>query len=96
MSRFSELAQERQRRTSKVSPVEPLADAQDTLEVTRGRGRPATGKRSNPDYKPFTFFMQKGTHKKLKLALLQNEDARDVSELIQDLCEQWLSTNAKI
>ncbi len=66
-------------------PVAPVAP-----EEGRGRGRPATGKRSNPEWKLYSHFLKKQTQR-AAAARLQAEDAgRDLSDVLQELLEGWL------
>lgn len=56
----------------------------------RGRGRPATGKRSNPDWKLYSHFLKKQTQR-AAVARLQAEDSdRDLSDVLEELLAQWL------
>lgn len=61
----------------------------------KGRGRPATGKRSNPDYKLYAHYLKKRTHRQVaaKLAAIHAEDDQqpDLSDLVQELLEDWLA-----
>jgi hypothetical protein len=61
----------------------------------RSRGRPATGKRSNPDYKLYAHYLKKRTHRQVaaKLAAIHAEDDQqpDLSDLVQRLLEDWLA-----
>lgn len=59
-------------------------------EEGRGRGRPARGKRSNPEWKLYSHFLKKQTQR-AAAARLQAEDAgRDLSDVLQELLEGWL------
>lgn len=61
-------------------------------EVGKGRGRPATGKRSNPEWKLYSHFLKKQTQR-AAVARLQAEDSgRDLSDVLQELLENWLKT----
>lgn len=56
----------------------------------RGRGRPATGKRSNPDWKLYSHFLKKQTQR-AAVARLQAEDSdQDLSDVLEELLAQWL------
>src|SRR6185312_14367571 len=56
----------------------------------KGRGRPATGKRSNPEWKLYSHFLKRQTHK-AAVARLQAEDSdQDLSDVLQELLENWL------
>ena len=52
-----------------------------------GRSR---GKRSNPDFQQITAYIRKETHQKVKIALLQEGEGREFSELVEELLEEWL------
>jgi hypothetical protein len=66
----------------------PPSAAEPQLE--RGRGRPATGKRSNPEWKLYSHFLKRQTQR-AAVARLQAEDSeRDLSDVLQELLEKWL------
>lgn len=54
----------------------------------RAPGRPP-GKRSNPDYEQATVYIRRDTHRAVKVALLQEGNNRQFSELVEDLLQQW-------
>ncbi len=81
-------------------PVEIEARAEATAEAVtlsanelgKGRGRPATGKRSNPDWKLYSHFLKRKTQR-AAVAKLQAEDSdRDLSNVLQELLENWLKS----
>lgn len=49
------------------------------------------GKRSNADYMQVNVYLKKETTNQAKIALLQTKDARDFSELMEDLLCAWVS-----
>ena len=55
------------------------------------RGRPK-GKRSDPNYEQVTAYIKKETYRQIKIALLQQEDVQDFSELVEKLLAEFLST----
>jgi hypothetical protein len=55
------------------------------------RGRPR-GKRSHPDYEQVTAYIKKKTYKQTKIALLEQEEGENFSELVEKLLSEWLST----
>lgn len=57
------------------------------------RGRPA-GKRSNPEFEPTTIFLRKTTKKIANRTLEDHGDRHDLSELIEDLLQGWISERA--
>ena len=79
------------------TPVETAKPATPSLEATtpetgQGRGRPATGKRSNPEWKLFSHFLKRKTQR-AAVARLQAEDGgRDLSDILEELLENWLKS----
>ena len=61
--------------------------------AVRDRGRPAGGKRSNPDYVTTTIFLRKDT-KKAATILLNREE--DLSSVLERLLSQWVNDNLKM
>ena len=57
-------------------------------------GRPP-GKRSDPAYKQYSVLLKKQTHRQVTTILRDQEDGPDVSELLQQLLEQWLEQQQK-
>jgi hypothetical protein len=57
--------------------------------VLKAPGRPP-GKRSDPAYKQYSVLLKKHTHRQVTALLRDREDSPDVSELLQQLLEQWL------
>ena len=53
-------------------------------------GRPRNGKSSNPEYKQISALIRKDTHREVVRALLDDNESRDVSDLLQDLLQEWL------
>ena len=54
-----------------------------------GSGRATSlGKRSNTEYRQVSAYIRKDTHRRVKMALL--EDDRQFSELVAELLENWL------
>ena len=74
-----------------ASDIIPLAsNPTDTVDATR-RGRP-NGKRSNPDYIGFTTYIRRETHTAVKIALLQEGEGRELSEIVEELLNTWLES----
>ncbi len=53
------------------------------------------GKRSNPDYKQFSVLLKKDTQMEVSHALDRAGREMDVSDLVQQLLEQWLKRQQK-
>jgi hypothetical protein len=72
-------------RAPPLTPVAaPLAE--------KGRGRPATGKRSNPEWKLYSHFLKRQTQRAAVARLQAEDSARDLSDVLQELLEEWLKT----
>lgn len=59
--------------------------------VGRGKGRPATGKRSDPDWNRHTILLRRLTHKQVSRRLQDMETGQDLSELVDELLTEWLA-----
>lgn len=53
------------------------------------RGRPKA-KRSDPNFTQISAYIRKDTHRKVKMKLLEIKSERDLSELIEELLQEWL------
>lgn len=60
-------------------------------EPPKKMGRPR-GKRSDPNYEQVTAYIRRDTHTATKIALLQENQGREFSELVEDLLVEYLST----
>jgi hypothetical protein len=58
-----------------------------------GRGRRA-GKRSDPAFRPTTFFVRKETQRKAARLLEDQEAGKDLSDLVEELLGKWISDNS--
>lgn len=70
------------------------ATAPDKMEVSKPpvgeakRGRPR-GKRSSDDFVQVTAYIEKETHRAVKMALLREGEGREFSELVEELLAGW-------
>jgi hypothetical protein len=55
-----------------------------------GKGRPPTGKRSDPAWNRYTVLMRKATHKRASRRLEDLDTGQDLSELVDQLLTEWL------
>ena len=75
--------------------VEPAA-APDKLEIGKTpaaearRGRPR-GKRSSDDFVQVTAYIEKETHRAVKMALLREGEGQEFSELVEELLAGWIA-----
>ncbi len=58
-------------------------------EPPRPRGRPP-GKRSDPAWKLYSHFLKRKTQRAAAALLLDRDDGRDLSDVLQALLEQWI------
>jgi hypothetical protein len=63
--------------------------------MLKSPGRPP-GKRSDPAYKQYSVLLKKQTHRQVTNILRDREESPDVSELLQQLLEQWLEKQQKL
>jgi hypothetical protein len=59
--------------------------------TTKKRGRPY-GKRSNPEYVQTTAYVRGDTYKAIKIALIEEDQGREYSELVEELLSKWLKS----
>jgi hypothetical protein len=77
------------------APARPLPKQESMPEpeaAKGGKGRPATGKKSNEEYCQTTISIRKDTRKRVKQALLDAESGEDVSDLVEKLLLKWLES----
>jgi hypothetical protein len=86
-SKFSGLRSFRHEpRTAESEPATSTPEA----PREKGRGRP-TGKRSNPDWKLYSHFLKKRTQREAGDILRAEDKGRDLSDVLQELLEQWIA-----
>ena len=88
---LAELHRDQGEATPSTATDEPVA-ASAPQETGKGRGRPATGKRSNPDWKLYSHYLKRRTQHEAAARLLSENAGRDLSDVLQELLEKWLKT----
>lgn len=78
-------------KAAKGDEIPPEAESPRPTLLTASRGRPK-GKRSDPSYEQVTAYIRKDTYRQTKVALLQTNDERDFSQLVEDLLCAYLRT----
>ena len=91
-NRFSGLMKARQSDESIPTDETSRVPVEDNNHAVSARGRPRNGKRSNPDYKQISALIRKDTHRAVVRVLLDDGESRDVSDLLQELLQRWLSS----
>jgi hypothetical protein len=97
-ARMLQTAREHQAPTGTETPeVRPHEQAEPQAKPAstepKGRGRPATGKRSDPDYESTTVFLRKET-KTAAARLLVGEKRQDLSDVLEKLLSGWVQHNS--
>lgn len=107
LSKFNDLFEQKSQETKAAKPKpitpsalaegaqpnnieQPTAPAQLTSEVKRGRK--ATGKRSNPEWQPFTVFARTDTLKQVEIELIKMGYKNKLSDLVDSLFTDWLAS----
>ena len=74
---------------------QPDTPAPVIAEPIRGKGRPP-GKRSDPAWKLYSHFLKKQTHREATNILRnEEENAQDLSDILQQLLEEWIIQQKK-
>jgi hypothetical protein len=66
------------------------APVKQALQQPAKRGRPAGGKRNNPDYEQVGAYIPKELNKRVKMRLLEMDKDREFSELVEYLLKKWV------
>jgi len=81
---------------TEAPPIPPPAPAKQPkaspTPAQEGRkvGRPAVGKRGNPDYTQVSVLLNKERYTQARIALLQAGGSKDMSDLVDELLTNWL------
>jgi hypothetical protein len=77
-----------------VSKYDKLQIQKQPVDRKRGPGRPKGGKTSDPAYISTTILLRKELKKRLQMRAL--EDGRDLSDIVGELVEAWLTDQPKL
>ena len=85
--------------TRRSEPTSEQANQQAAVAATHaGQGaeprRRKTGKRSDPAFRPTTFFVRKETKRKASRLLEDQEAGKDLSDLVEELLAKWVAENS--
>ena len=75
--------------TRQQAAEQPDAPVSVSAEPVRGKGRPP-GKRSDPAWKLYSHFLKKQTHREATNILRNEENSRDLSDVLEQLLEEWV------
>jgi hypothetical protein len=76
--------------SSTPTPAAPPSPAPVDAPAARGPGRPR-GKRSDPTFDQVTAYVPHGLYHRVRLALLEDDQGQEFSELVAELLTGWLA-----
>jgi len=83
-----------QNRMAESEMPEKLIEGEETAaesENIAGKRLKSRSKRGDPAWKPYTLMLKSGTHKEAAIILRRMDSGKDMSDLAQELFEQWVS-----
>ncbi len=72
--------------TGEITPPEPAYTEQPSA---RGPGRPAGGKRGNPEYRAIMGYIPEGLDREVRIRMAQNR-VREFSDVLEQALQNWL------
>ena len=75
-----------------MSKFKAIFDQHEDIKPVEAKQLKTRGKRSNPDYEQVSAYIRKDTYKDVKIALLQQAESKDFSDLVEELLVKWLSS----
>ena len=91
MNKFGSIlreAKDRPRESDDVSPEPtPLPSP---APAPRSPGRPKTGKRSDPTFEQVSAYVPKALYRDVRIALLEDDNGKEFSDIIGELLAAWL------
>ena len=96
--KFAALADLNKPEVEFIEPEAPIvetnaapAEAKDaSVRQGSARGRPISGKRSNPEYRLSSHYLKRKTQRAAVTKLMAEDDGRDLSDVLQELLERWV------
>lgn len=95
MSKFDQIldaAKGRDKSSTKKSSKSSQKTEQQSDAPAKRRGRPATGKRNDPEFDQTTAYVRKDTYRAVRIALIEEGEDLDYSELVEELLAKWLKS----
>lgn len=94
--KFAALADLNNSTADTIEPEAPIAETEPAVPTAKpkntgqGRGRPISGKRSNPEYRLFSHYLKRKTQRAAVSKLMAQDDGKDLSDVLQELLERWV------
>ena len=81
----------------RLNSMPQVIERNETAKPAAQKAKPGreVGKRSNPAYKQFSVLLKKETQMEVSHTLDRSGSGHDVSDLVQQLLEQWLKRQQK-
>lgn len=93
MSKFDQILDAAKGRTkTPAKKSSPKSKSASESDAPKRRGRPATGKRNDPEYDQTTAYVRKATYKAVRIALIEDGEEMDYSDLVERLLSKWLES----
>ncbi len=92
VSKFDGIFAETDKAKKRATKKKKAGASEETIATAAKRGRPASGKRSNPDFEQVTAYIRKRTHADVKIALLREGQRQEFSALVENLLAEWLAS----
>ena len=77
-----------------INPQGTVPPAQIAPAVETRRRK--TGKRSDPEFRPTTFFVRKQTQRNASRLLEDQDSGKDLSDLVEELLAKWIGEHSNL
>jgi len=80
--------------SEQTNPQRTVPTPQIALAVETRRRK--TGKRSDPEFRPTTFFVRKQTQRNASRLLEDQDSGKDLSDLVEELLAKWIVEHSNV
>lgn len=84
------MSKPRKPRFSALAIPKPAGTADEAIPLKSGARR-SSGKRKDPEYSQLTAYVRKELHQAVRVALINDGNGQEISELVEELIEKWLA-----
>jgi hypothetical protein len=98
LERKSAMAETKSKYSQTIASIRQRSETPDAAAIAapeQGRGRPP-GKRSNPEWKLYSHYLKKQTQREATNILRNEEDGRDLSDVLQELLAEWITRHKNL
>ena len=86
-NRFSGIVDANRAREAETSPESETPNSSENSTKRRGKS-------SHPEFLQVSAYLRKDTHKTARKLLMDDEQRRDLSDLMEQLLQEWISTQS--